>query len=214
MSKYCRPMGLYVTYLDCMECEDKECIQSHRKENKMIDRDYIKAENKAYDNLVEKGYTPQGVDRNLKTVCVMKFEHPEYSEHPVKRGKCEVFKFKNWQEADMSLPDRKENETMTKRYLVIEPEQIVFLVFASKREGYTNNIVVKCKCEKAVVYKNSTIYCFEPIKVVTKAGNKEIENLVTTFMCENANIDTGYRRKPNRYPVFTTKEKCIEWLNG
>lgn len=25
MSKYCRPMGLYVTYLDCMECEDKEC---------------------------------------------------------------------------------------------------------------------------------------------------------------------------------------------
>lgn len=26
MSKYCRPMGLYVTYMDCMECEDKECI--------------------------------------------------------------------------------------------------------------------------------------------------------------------------------------------
>lgn len=25
MSKYCKPMGLYVTYLDCMECEDKEC---------------------------------------------------------------------------------------------------------------------------------------------------------------------------------------------
>lgn len=27
-----------------MECEDKECLQSHRKENKMIDRDYIKTE--------------------------------------------------------------------------------------------------------------------------------------------------------------------------
>ena len=32
MSKYCRPMGLYVTYLDCMECEDKECRQPQRKE--------------------------------------------------------------------------------------------------------------------------------------------------------------------------------------
>lgn len=25
MNKYCKPMGLYVTYLDCMDCEDKEC---------------------------------------------------------------------------------------------------------------------------------------------------------------------------------------------
>lgn len=32
MSKYCKPMCLYVTYLDCMECEDKECIT--KRENK------------------------------------------------------------------------------------------------------------------------------------------------------------------------------------
>lgn len=138
MSKYCRPMGLYVTYLDCMECEDKECIQSHRKEN----------------------------------------------------------------------------EEMHKAYLMLEPEQIVFLVFASKREGYKNNVVVKCKCEKATVYKDSTIYHFKPIKIVTKEGDKQIENWVTSFMCENANINTGHRNKPNRYPVFTTKEECLQWLKG
>ncbi len=32
------------------------------------------------------------------------------------------------------------------------------------------------------------------------------------LMCENANIDTGHRKAPNRFPVFTTKEKCLEWL--
>jgi hypothetical protein len=33
----------------------------------------------------------------------MKFEHPEYWNHPIKRGKCEVFHFKNWQEAEAKL---------------------------------------------------------------------------------------------------------------
>lgn len=32
MSKYCKPMGLYVTYLDCMECEDKECITKREEQ--------------------------------------------------------------------------------------------------------------------------------------------------------------------------------------
>lgn len=69
----------------------------------MIDREYIKEENKAYKNLIKKGYTPQGTDNGFKTVCVMKFEHPEFWNHPIKRGKCEVFHFKNWQEADTKL---------------------------------------------------------------------------------------------------------------
>lgn len=30
-------MGLYVTYLDCMDCEDKECIQSYGKESKTME---------------------------------------------------------------------------------------------------------------------------------------------------------------------------------
>lgn len=68
----------------------------------MIDREYI-AENKACDSLRKKGYTPQGRDQNLKTVCIFKFEHPEFRDNPAKRGKCEIFHFKNWQEADKNL---------------------------------------------------------------------------------------------------------------
>ena len=69
----------------------------------MIDREYIIAENKAYDNLVKKGYTPQGINKDFKSVCVMKFEHPEFWQNPVKCGKREIFYFKNWQEADKNL---------------------------------------------------------------------------------------------------------------
>lgn len=69
----------------------------------MIDREYIIAENQAHNNLVKKGYTPQGADKGFKTVCVMKFEHPEFYNNPVMCGKCEVYHFKNWQEADAKL---------------------------------------------------------------------------------------------------------------
>lgn len=66
-------------------------------------REYISAENKAYDELIKNGYTPQGAGEEFKTVCVMKFEHPEFWENPVKREKCEVYHFKNWQEAAETL---------------------------------------------------------------------------------------------------------------
>lgn len=103
---------------------------------------------------------------------------------------------------------------LRKVYLFIDIGSIVYLVFTSKREGAKDNVVVKCKVDHATVYGNHTIYCCEPIKVVTKAGDKEIKNWVASFMFENANIDTGHRRSPNRYPVFTTKEKCLQWLKG
>jgi hypothetical protein len=127
-------MGLHVTYLDCMDCEDKECIQSHRKE-----------------------------------------------------------------------------EEMEKRYLDVEPEQIVYIVLESKREGKQNNIIAECRCEKAVVYRMTTVYCFKVLKIVTKTKTTIKAELL---MCENANINTGHRKTPNRYPVFTTKEKCLEWIKG
>lgn len=101
---------------------------------------------------------------------------------------------------------------MKKVYLLVDIGSEIFLVFASKREGYKDNIVVKCRVAKATVYEKETIYSCEPIKVVTKAGDKEIKHWVSSFMFENANIDTGHRRSPNRYPVFTTKEKCERWL--
>lgn len=139
MSKFCKPMGLYVTYLDCMDCEGKECKQSHKI--------------------------------------------------------------------------RKEEKEMKKIYLQAEPEQEVFLVFASKREGYKNDVVIKCKVIKATVYSNETIYSCEPIKIVTKT-KEDLKNYVSSFLFANANIDTGLRSGFNRYPVFTTKEKCLEWLKN
>lgn len=135
MAKYCKAYGLRVTYIDCLECETKECKQN-------------------------------GGDTNM---------------------------------------------ALTKRYLSIEPEQTVFVVFASKREGYNDNIVIRCKVRECIVRRNSTLYCLRKEKVVT--GQKRIDTFIDSFMCENANIDTGYRGlQIDKYPVFTTKEKCIEWL--
>lgn len=128
MSKYCKAYKLKVTYLDCLECETKECKQ-----------------------------------------------------------------------------------TVKKAYLELEPEQTVFVVFASKREGYMDNIVIRCKVKECIVRSNTTLYCLNKEKIVT--GQKNLNAFIDNFMCENANIDTGYRGlQIDKYPVFTTKEKCIEWL--
>lgn len=103
---------------------------------------------------------------------------------------------------------------MKKVYLLVDIGTELFLVFASKREGYKDNIVVKCRVAKATVYEKEIIYSCEPVKVVTKAGYKEIKHWFPSFVFENANIDTGHRNKPNRYPVFTTKEGCLQWLKN
>ena len=130
MSKYCKAYKLKVTYLDCMECETKECKQ-----------------------------------------------------------------------------------TVKKAYLELEPEQTVFVVFASKREGYMDNIVIRCKVKECIVRSNTTLYCLSKEKIVTE--QKNLNTFIDNFMCENANIDTGYRGlQIDKYPVFTTKEKCIEWLKS
>jgi hypothetical protein len=69
----------------------------------MVNRDYIVASNNAYDELVKKGYTPQGLNRDMKSVCIMKFEHPEFWDNPVKCGKREIFNFKDYIEANEKL---------------------------------------------------------------------------------------------------------------
>lgn len=167
MSKYCRPMGLYVTYMDCMECEDKECITKREEQTNV--------------NMGEQSQT-----KIAKSVPCMERA--------------------NLQKGDTNM-------ALTKRYLSIEPEQTVFVVFASKREGYNDNIVIRCKVKECIVRRNSTLYCLRKEKVVT--GKKRIDTFIDSFMCENANIDTGYRGlQIDKYPVFTTKEKCMEWLKG
>lgn len=108
---------------------------------------------------------------------------------------------------------QKGDKAMVKRYLELEPEQTVFVVFASKREGYKDNVVIRCNVRECSVRKNTTIYYLTKEKIMT--GQKNIKSFIDCFSCENANIDTGYRgMQVDKYPVFTTKEKCIEWLKG
>lgn len=146
MAKYCKAYRLRVTYLDCMECEDKQCKQTRNASME---------------------------DANLQ----------------------------------------KGEQAMIKRYLELEPEQKVFVVFASKREGYKDNIVIRCNVRECSVRKNTTVYYLTKEKVVL--GKQEIKSFIDCFSCENSNIDTGYRGlQMDKYPVFTTKEKCIEWLKG
>lgn len=162
MAKYCKAYKLRVTYLDCMECEDKQCKQirnvsmEEHKQTKIV----------SYAQNMESANSQKG-----------------------------------------------EQMALIKRYLRLEPEQKVFVVFASKREGYKDNVVLRCRVRECSVRKNTTVYYLVKEKIVT--GQKNIKSFIDCFSCENANIDTGYRgMQIDMYPVFTTKEKCIEWLKG
>lgn len=101
---------------------------------------------------------------------------------------------------------------MKKVYLQVDPGQVVFLVFVSVREGYNRNVVIKGTVEGATVTAKELRYRCKLEKVVL--GNENVKEFVTYLYFENANIDTGYRGHHNNYPVFTTKEKCIQWLKG
>lgn len=72
------------------------------KRNKEIciidDREYLEAENKSYDKLVENGFLPQGADKKFRNVCVMKIENEHHQNE-----KTDVYHFQNWQEAAETL---------------------------------------------------------------------------------------------------------------
>ena len=57
-------------------------------------REYLTAENNAYDKLVENGYTPSGMTKGFNKVVVFKIENEHRNNE-----KKEVFYFNNWQEA-------------------------------------------------------------------------------------------------------------------
>lgn len=161
MAKYCKAYKLRVTYLDCMECEDKQCIVRNA-------------------SMEEHGQTKiASYAQNMESVNLQKGE----------------------------------KMAVIKRYLRLEPEQKVFVVFASKREGYKDNVVLRCSVRECSVRKNTTVYYLTKEKIMT--GQKNVKSFIDCFSCENANIDTGYRgMRIDMYPVFTTKEKCIEWLRN
>ena len=167
MSKYCRPMGLYVTYLDCMECEGKECITKREEQTNV--------------SMEEQEQT-----RIAKSVPCMESVN-------LRKG---------------------EQEDMKKVYLLVDIGTELFLVFASKREGYKQNIVFRAEVVKATIDKDGVTYNCE-INRCMNDKTVDVNKYVKFYMFRNANIDTGHRGMDKQYyPVFTTKEGCLKWLKG
>lgn len=104
---------------------------------------------------------------------------------------------------------------MKKQYLLVDIGQNVFLVFGSKKEGYNSNVVFSAVVTEVRIRNDGVTYFCELLKCVTDR-NENIEKYTKFFMFRNSNIDTGYRGDSwNRcYPVFTTKEGCLEWLRN
>lgn len=167
MSKYCRPMGLYVTYMDCMECEDKECI-TRREEQTNV------------------SMGEQSQRRIAKSVLCMESANSQ----------------------------KGEQEGMKKVYLLVDIGTELFLVFASKREGYTKNIVFRAEVVKATVDKDGVTYNCE-INRCMNDKTVDVNKYEKFYMFRNSNIDTGHRGIDKQYyPAFTTKEECLQWLRG
>ena len=50
---------------------------------------------------------------------------------------------------------------------------------------------------------------------VLEDKKENIESYKQNFLCINSTIDTGIRKtQRDIYPVFTSKEKCLEWLKA
>lgn len=167
MSKYCRPMGLYVTYLDCMECEGKECITKREEQTN------VSMEEQLQRKIASSAQCMEGVNSQ-----------------------------------------KGEQEGMKKVYLLVDIGTELFLVFASKREGYTKNIVFRAEVVKATVDKDGVTYNCE-INRCMNDKTVDVNKYVKFYMFRNSNIDTGHRGIDKQYyPVFTTKEGCLQWLRG
>lgn len=102
---------------------------------------------------------------------------------------------------------------ITRTYLNVEIGQHVYLVYSSKRAGAEKNIVFESVVGQALVNEQGITYTCTPLKVVTdkKENPKKWGNF---FSFKNANIDTGHADYKYRFPVFTTKERCLKWLRG
>ena len=68
------------------------------------DKEYIKAENNAYNELVKYGYYPQGTTKDFKKVIVFKIKNKDTNNE-----EKEIYYFNNYQEAAIKLCDYKCN---------------------------------------------------------------------------------------------------------
>ena len=77
MSKYCRPMGLYVTYLDCMECEDKECITKREEQTNVSMEEQLQRKIASSAQCMEGVNSQKGEQEGMKKVYQsVIFHHP------------------------------------------------------------------------------------------------------------------------------------------
>lgn len=97
--------------------------------------------------------------------------------------------------------------------------QTVYVVFASKREGYKSNIVFRATVTGITIKEDKRpIYTCKINKCV--AGNENINEYVQWFRYYGSNVDTGARGTVgnnligNTCPIFTDKEKCLKWMKG
>lgn len=98
------------------------------------------------------------------------------------------------------------------RNVLLGTEEKVFLVAASKKEGYNKNVVFECEVTKIIITNNTPVYYCKALRCVL--GKEDIKRWVNVYSFMNCNIDTGYRNKYDysQSIVFTTKEKCQEWI--
>lgn len=113
---------------------------------------------------------------------------------------------------------QKEGGNIHARYLSVIPKQEVYMVFASKKEGYTDNVIFRAKVTSCNITldnrdRETIIYTAKILQCVT---NKELDlsSYIQHFCFHNSNVNTGMRivGSTNCYPVFTEKEKCLQWL--
>lgn len=103
---------------------------------------------------------------------------------------------------------------MKKVYLDAEPGEHVFLVFSSKKEGYKKTIILECEIDEITIQKNVHMYRGKVVKCANDR-NEDITKYCEHFYFSSSNINTGLRTDNKHwmsYPVFTTKEKVLQWL--
>lgn len=98
--------------------------------------------------------------------------------------------------------------------VLCEPDDIVYLVFCAKKQGGKKNIIFKGRVEMVTITTEGIRYHFYALKCTTdKELNEKLQNgqVVNHYRFGNQTINNGFKTT-DLYPVFTTKEKCIEWL--
>lgn len=100
-----------------------------------------------------------------------------------------------------------------KQKVILDIGEQVYLVFCAKRTGAKKNIVILCSVSKIVIQKNSITYDLTPVKIVTDK-KESLDKYITYFWADNNDINKGTRSSTFVYPIFTDKQKCIEWLKG